>query len=224
VEKKSPDVTVKPVAAGVPRQAEPRMEREVPGTGPGSEPKGTSIPLAEATSPAAAVRADAYVPKRKLEGQVSIKAAGIAAPVERSATAHQEAPTDQEGSMPASTKTVNEVLLNKLWRDFAEEQRNKGRNSLYATLVYRQPQVVGPGRISFAIVNEVQEKVLRTERPELLGFLRRELGDMGLELEVLKEETQVRPRYTPLDRFRLMAEKNPALNTLRTVLDLDLGQ
>ena len=34
----------------------------------------------------------------------------------------------------------------------------------------------------------------------------------------------VRPRYTPRDKFMLMAEKNPALLKLREDLDLDLGQ
>jgi DNA polymerase-3 subunit gamma/tau len=72
-------------------------------------------------------------------------------------------------------------------------------------------------------VNEVQENYLREEKPELLGFLRRQLGDPGLDLEVIKEEVVVKPRYTALDRFRLLAEKNPALITLKNEVDLDLG-
>jgi hypothetical protein len=33
----------------------------------------------------------------------------------------------------------------------------------------------------------------------------------------------VKPRYTALDRFKLMAERNPALITLHEVVKLDLG-
>jgi DNA polymerase III subunit gamma/tau len=158
--------------------------------------------------------------KRRFAGQVSISAM----PTERpSAAAVAELESDREGEMPTSTREVNPVLLLKVWRDYATVQKNKGRNSLHATLVAKEPQVVGPGRISFAIVNEVQEKDLRSEKPELLGHIRRELGDPALELEVVKTEVQVRKRHTPLDKFKLMAEKNPALLTLREALDLDIG-
>ena len=54
--------------------------------------------------------------------------------------------------------------------------------------------------------------------------LRKELGDPRLELEVVKEAIgDLRPRYTQLDRFRILAEKNPALLKLKDALDLDLG-
>ena len=81
----------------------------------------------------------------------------------------------------------------------------------------------GPGRIAFTIVNKVQENYMREEKPELLGYIRRNLGDPGLELEVIQAEIKVKPRYTTLDKFKLMAEKNPALLVLREELDLDLG-
>ena len=123
----------------------------------------------------------------------------------------------------ASTKEVNPALLQTVWREYAQRCKQQGRNSLHATLVAREPAVAGPGRITFAIVNEVQENYLREEKPELLGFLRRQLGDPGLDLEVIKEEVVVKPRYTALDRFRLLAEKNPALITLKNEVDLDLG-
>jgi hypothetical protein len=42
-------------------------------------------------------------------------------------------------------------------------------------------------------------------------------------LDVVKETITVKPRATAQDRFKLMAEKNPALLLLRQELDLDLG-
>jgi hypothetical protein len=50
------------------------------------------------------------------------------------------------------------------------------------------------------------------------------MGISGLELQVLIQEIKdLRPRYTPKDRFNIMAEKNPELQKLRQDLDLDLG-
>ncbi len=159
-----------------------------------------------------------YVSKRRLAGQVSIK--------ETAAAAVEAAPMvlqDEDGSGPASSKEVNPVLLLKIWRDYAMLQKKNGRDSLHATLLANEPKVSGPGRIAFTIVNKVQENYMREEKPELLGYIRRNLGDPGLELEVIQAEIKVKPRYTTMDKFKLMAEKNPALLVLREELDLDLG-
>lgn len=213
-QKKSPDVT----AGGAP--SEP--PRTIP---PTSAPAQASPPVpAPSTGISAATTTPPPpppLPRRRLSGQVSIKA-GLEAE-ESKATEFTPGPMDLPGSMPASTKAVNPALLLRTWGEYAARQKAKGRNSLHATLVAHEPKVAGPGRISFTIVNEVQENYMRAEKPELLGYLRRELGDMGLELEVVKEEVVLKRRYTPAERFAVMAERNPALIELQRALDLDLG-
>ncbi len=162
----------------------------------------------------------AYIPKRRLAGQVSIKETAAAAAFEAAPAILKD---EDENGMPGSSKEVNPALLQKVWRDYALLQKKNGRDSLHATLLANEPKVSGPGRISFSIVNKVQENYMREEKPELLGYLRRNLGDPGLDLEVVRSEIVVKPRYTALDKFKLMAEKNPALLLLREELDLDLG-
>lgn len=157
--------------------------------------------------------------RRRLANQVSIKATAV----EAGAAVSGPADTDHGPELAPSTKEVNPALLLKAWGDYAQRQRERGRSSLHATLTAREPKVAGIGRISFPIVNDVQENYLREEKPELLGHLRRALGDPALDLEVVKEEVVVRPRYTNLDKFKLMAEQNPALLKLNELLDLDLG-
>ena len=86
------------------------------------------------------------------------------------------------------------------------------------------PQAAGPNLVTFVIQNEVQERYFKEVGLELMAHLRGELDAPGLELRVVKEEvTDLRPRYTPMDRFRIMAERNPALLKLKDELDLDLG-
>lgn len=156
--------------------------------------------------------------RRLANQQVSIKATAL-----HDAAESGPADTDHGPELAPSTKEVNPALLLKAWGDYAQRQRERGRSSLHATLTAREPKVAGIGRITFAIVNDVQENYLRDEKPELLGHLRRALGDPALDLEVVKEEVVVRPRYTNLDKFKLMAEQNPALLKLNELLDLDLG-
>lgn len=197
VEKKSPDATV--------------AQEPLPQARTGAEPAAKSVPPAHAP--------EAYVPKRRLQGAVSIKStmAAVAEP------AHAHVDTEHGAEALVSSKEVNPALLRKTWSDYARQCKQQGRNSLHATLAAHEPQVAGTGRISFMIVNEVQENYLRQEKPELLGYLRRHLGDPALELEVHKETVVVRPRYTAKEKFELMAERNPALLKLREELDLDLG-
>jgi DNA polymerase-3 subunit gamma/tau len=115
-------------------------------------------------------------------------------------------------------------LLLKVWNDYAQARKAEGKNSLHATLTAREPQITGARSISFTIVNDVQEKYMREEKPTLLGHLRRELDQPGMDLTVEKAViTDLRPRYTLRDRYMIMAERNPALLTLRDELDLDLG-
>ncbi|MEZ4756168.1 MAG: DNA polymerase III subunit gamma/tau [Flavobacteriales bacterium] len=156
--------------------------------------------------------------RRLANQQVSIKATALHDTAESG-----PADTDHGPELAPSTKEVNPALLLKAWGDYAQRQRERGRSSLHATLTAREPKVAGIGRITFAIVNDVQENYLREEKPELLGHLRRAMGDPALDLEVVKEEVVVRPRYTNLDKFKLMAEQNPALLKLNELLDLDLG-
>ncbi|MEZ4739534.1 MAG: DNA polymerase III subunit gamma/tau [Flavobacteriales bacterium] len=215
-EKKSPDVsaaTENPAPSAKESVADIASEPEAPGAINVS----TSVPD---PAPAPGPDRTAYVPKRRLAGQVSIKETTAAAAIEAAPVVLQ----DEDGSgMPSSSKVVNQALLLKVWREYAQKQKRNGRDSLHATLMANEPVASGPGKISFAIVNTVQENYMRDEKPELLGHLRRALGDPGLDLQVNKTEIAVKPRYTVMDKFKLMAEKNPALLTLRDAVDLDLG-
>ncbi len=213
-EKKSPDVSAPP------RAIAPTPALVPAATAPAPTPAPTPAPVASVAAP---IDRNSYTPKRRLVvGQVSIsQPAAITTSVKEAVV--EQIDEEVEGPAAASTREVNPSLLIRAWGEFAELKKKEGRSSLYATLTDREPKVAGIGRVSFSIVNEVQENYLRNEKPELLGHLRRSLGDPTLELEVVKEEVKVRPRYTVADRFNLMAERNPALRVLRDSVDLDLG-
>lgn len=226
-EKKSPDVSVAadgppgsgPASAGLTSSEGSSAGQAFPGRVPGgpsvvAEPQRTIQPAAALGSPA---------PVRRLAGTISIKQQ-----LEKPAST-EAAPSDTPGIEPsadpsAQPKAVNPSLLTRVWNDYALARKREGKNSLHATLTAKEPVITGLSALSFAIVNEVQEKYMREEKPTLLGHLRRELADPILDLQVTKEViTNLRPRYTVKDRFDLLAEKNPALLKLREALDLDLG-
>jgi DNA polymerase-3 subunit gamma/tau len=222
-EKKNPDggvVTAASIAATARVQTAGAIAAE-PGPAlverPGAPQAAEPVAITEPAGPSG-LSGGTQAPRRRLANQVSIKASAVA--VEEAAA---PVDTDAGPALPVSTKEVNTALLLKAWSDYAATQRERGRSSLHATLTAREPVASGPGRITFAIVNDVQDNYMRNEKPELLGHLRRAMGDAGLELDVIKEDVVVKPRYTALDRFKLMAERNPALITLHELVKLDLG-
>lgn len=213
-------VAAAPAPAPPPAPVAPVPAATTPASPPAPAPAATAAPTPAPSARPAPPAASAYVPKRRIAGQMHIDRELVLA-AEPSAAPGSDT-EDGSAAMP-SNKEVNVALLRKAWNEYALNCKRRNQNSLHATLAAREPQVVGPGRISFAIVNEVQENYLRDEKPMLLGHLRRALGDPGLILDVVKETITVKPRATAQDRFKLMAEKNPALLLLRQELDLDLG-
>ncbi|HEX2618084.1 MAG TPA: DNA polymerase III subunit gamma/tau [Flavobacteriales bacterium] len=222
-QKKSPDVSVAPPKAPAPPpalstgQAGAPVERPVmPPVSVVAEPMATMAPPPPPAPSAPARRLAVGISiNRTMEQPSAVAAASLVV----------DAPgMEPETSADAPPRVLNLSLLLMVWKEYALARKREGKSSLHATLVAREPMIAAPRAVSFTIVNEVQENYMREEKPTLLGHLRRELGDPGLELNVIKEEiTNLRPRYTPKDKFNILAEKNPALLKLRDALDLDLG-
>ena len=186
-------------------------------------PSAPAAPIAAAVvaEPKPIAHGDGYTPKRRLlRDQVSINPVALAPPAAAETVASD---TDEGPTLPSATKEVNAALLVRAWNDYALARKREGKNSLHATLAAHEPVAAGPSSVSFAIVNDVQEKYMREEKPALLAYLRRELDDPALQFDVLKETVVARPRYTKLDKFTIMAERNPALVKLKEELDLDLS-
>jgi DNA polymerase-3 subunit gamma/tau len=222
LEKKSPDVASAPTPAPVrtPPPTDPAPPARSAVAPAPSVTRDEPLPAAATGAPTTATTAPS--PTRRLAGSISIKAG-----LERAATAALSVDVpgpEPVGAPDAPVRPINASLLLKVWNDYAQARKAEGKNSLHATLTAREPQITGARSISFTIVNDVQEKYMREEKPTLLGHLRRELDQPGMDLTVEKAViTDLRPRYTLRDRYMIMAERNPALLTLRDELDLDLG-
>ncbi|MCB0758641.1 MAG: DNA polymerase III subunit gamma/tau [Flavobacteriales bacterium] len=208
VEKKSPDVTADPLPAAPVAAA--NSAKPTPNQRPADPPPGPSRPAP---------------PQKRMAGAVSIRQ-HLAPYPETASTSLADHPGEQPTGKAAHRpgRELNQALLMKTWGEYAKGLKQQGKSSMHATLIANKPVIIGPHSISFTIVNSVQENYMREEKPMLLGHLRREMEIPDLELDVIKREVaNMRPRYTPRDRFMIMAEKNPALLKLREDLDLDLG-
>ncbi len=78
--------------------------------------------------------------------------------------------------------------------------------------------------VVFPLKNETQEVELLKEKGNLFGFLKKELRNARLQLEIeyIREENGPPRAYTSADKYKVLAEKNPALDKLRNMLNLDI--
>jgi DNA polymerase-3 subunit gamma/tau len=69
----------------------------------------------------------------------------------------------------------------------------------------------------------LQEKELKRLQPDILQFIHTQLQNSTPRMTVkVMEETQVQRANTPEDRFKIMAEQNPAVEKLRQGLQLEI--
>ncbi len=121
-------------------------------------------------------------------------------------------------------ENFTQEVLDEAWTKYSKVVQAANKLSLYSTLTSRKPLLKENFSLEFEIDNKAQEEALNLEKVELMSFLRRELknGDIQLSIIVVKKnESELKP-YTPLERYKKMAEKNPEINKLRQQFDLDL--
>lgn len=111
--------------------------------------------------------------------------------------------------------------LQPIWDNLIKDLEKRRRFSEYVIL--NRKFTLNGTTIHLEVDNEIQIDLLTTTlRTEVLNFLRRELQNSTIHLEiVVTEQENTTLIYTQADKFKFLAEKNPALNELRNVLGLD---
>ncbi len=128
---------------------------------------------------------------------------------------------EKPSALLAEPFTQEELL--SCWKTLAENYLHAGRKNLYTTMLKRTPMVDEQFVIFFEMDNYVQEKELREEMSELIGFLRQSLRNdqITLQLKVREPSLPSDTAYTNLEKFKKMAEKNPVLYKMQQLFDLE---
>ena len=115
--------------------------------------------------------------------------------------------------------TIHE--LQPVWDNLIKDLEKRRRFSEYVIL--NRKFTLNDTTIHLEVDNEIQIDLLTTTlRTEVLNFLRKELQNSTIHLAVVvAEQENTTLIYTQADKFKFLAEKNPALNELRSVLGLD---
>jgi DNA polymerase-3 subunit gamma/tau len=107
-------------------------------------------------------------------------------------------------------------------KQFAEEKSKAGNKQLYATLTSSKI-ILDQRTVVIMLNNEVQREMLTNIKQDMLDELRALLTNRQTQLEIKVSEIMGEVKaYKPQDKFKLMAEKNPALLELKKRFDLDI--
>ena len=108
------------------------------------------------------------------------------------------------------------------WNKFAESI-SKESPSLYSTFKKRIPLLGENFLVTVVIDNVSQKDEINLKKAQILDFLRTDLNNYKIQLESrLTEKEEEDKAYTPTDKFNKMVEINPALNQLRSQLNLEI--
>ncbi len=115
-------------------------------------------------------------------------------------------------------------LMFEKWNSFAEQRKKEGKIGLHTTLTKSNPILNDDFSINFTIDSEVQRMELQKESQLLLDYLRTELnnGHIQLNLEVTALNQSKLSQLTSKERFFQMAETNPDLHLFKEEFKLDI--
>ncbi len=136
-------------------------------------------------------------------------------------TTETEQSTVSKGEMPRDAFTLEQ--LERSWFRYAALQREQNKPNYAVTISSRKPTLLENCLLEFTVDNVTQAEFINNDKQDLLGFLRKELSNYNVQLNVIviKNDNE-RKLYTPQDKFKRMAEKNPVISKLRQQFDLDV--
>lgn len=118
---------------------------------------------------------------------------------------------------------ITQALLEECWSEYTEQLKAQGKTTDASAFAMNKPALVSENVVTFTVHNAMAQERLNSDKTALMDFLRRKLRNNVFTLEIVlsKEEGEAKI-YTTQDKFKRLAELNPALNKLRQTFDLDL--
>ena len=162
-------------------------------------------------------------PKSSLRDKKRLTTASISG-IRKKINDYSNTQEEEDRKKDLLSSRFSKTLLVEKWNQFADLRKKEGKIGLYTTLTKTKPILKNDFSIVFLIDSEVQKIEFQTESQPLLDFLRLELknGLIQLNLQITKSESPKLNQLTSKERFFQMAEENPDLHNFKEVFDLDI--
>ena len=214
----SPDGPVEELVVGSRQSAVVSRQSEVDSR---QSSVGSQQPVVNSQQPEVGSRQSAVGSRQLAGGSIGTGGRTISIKPENHIPRKQSEGSGVEGSnLPK--QEFSQEKLEKVWLYYTESIAGQYPN-YYSILSTRKPVLKEEFNLELKLDNRAQEITFKERKADLLDFLRSELRNQGIQLEIVIQESadQSKP-YTPEEKFRAMVEKNPELKTLKEGLDLEI--
>ena len=111
--------------------------------------------------------------------------------------------------------------LKNVWKSYCDQLHKTGRMAMLGTLTLSEPALHADYKITYEVHNDSQMRELELEKPDLIGFLRKQLKNYTLDFSIEKSEASksFKP-YTSEEKLKAMEDRNPNVRFLRQKLGL----
>lgn len=194
-----------------------------------SDPVEYNQPISSTVKPTATPKAIPTIPKTPVR-TTSIKGALNGAPnnvdiKNNDEPKVEEIQTENQGIASVEIKCISHEQILQAWTNFAE-QIQKDKPAHFSLMQVYKPILKENNKITIQFEGQIQIELFSEIKKDLLTYIKKSFGILNIEIAeeiVEKIEDNGKPRlYTPEDKFRFMAERNPALIRLKQQLNLDL--
>ena len=135
----------------------------------------------------------------------------------------EKSETEEEVVLPSDRTPFTQADLESVWMPMAESV-SKDMANLYHSLKSRPPVLNDDFKVLVTVDNKIQRNDVFLKQPEILQFLRNELRNWGIQMEIIVADKpqEARRPYTDDDKLAAMIDKNPAIKSLKDQLNLDI--
>ena len=112
--------------------------------------------------------------------------------------------------------------LNSIWDTYLKDKLDKGENNIASILKINKPKIESKNLITYSVLNDSNKIELEEEKNNLLPFLKTELKNNQITLNILVNKTAIKKtNYSDKEKYKLLLKKNSKLDKLRTTFDLE---
>ena len=117
----------------------------------------------------------------------------------------------------------DETRLTNIWNEYLEIIKSEGKQRIFSSLSNKKLKLEENFTVMLLLENDIQVDFFNEEKAELLRFMREKLNNYSLQFRIEKtRQTQTLEPYSAQEKYEYMVKKNPHLQTLRKLLDLDV--
>ncbi|WP_435132473.1 DNA polymerase III subunit gamma/tau [Formosa sp. A9] len=182
-----------------------------------------SEPATTAAKPAASKFQNQTVPKIVLSQQ-NKRTSGLSLKSIKAKKDHEIKQNEvvyDEVNLP--TDDFTEESMQQAWQEFVSKIEGEGKFNLASILSIDTPKLSDKTTIKVVYPNETNKLEVDRNQFDLLNFIRKRLNNFDVSLDIeINEEKEKQYAYTAREKFDKLCEKNPNLEVLRKIFDLDV--